>query len=337
MKRVALVILNWNGKRFLERFLPEVVRYSSELADIIIADNASTDDSVSFLEKTYPDIRIIKINKNRGFAGGYDYALSQVDNEYYMLLNSDIEVTQDWLNPLIELMDSDQQIAACQPKIRAYNNKKHFEYAGAAGGFIDSFGYPFCRGRIFYELEEDKGQYDDIKEIFWATGAAMFIRKELFHKLGGFDDDFFAHMEEIDLCWRLKNVGYKILYCPESTVFHIGGGTLPKNSSKKTYLNYRNNLVLLYKNLPKSRLIPVAIIRVILDFAAMLKFLFGNGFKDAFAVVKAHTYFIFRFNRIRNKRKKQIPVSFFSEIYKGSIVVDFFIKKIKRYSLLKFR
>lgn len=248
MKKTAVVILNWNGRKFLKKFLPDVIKFSKKDAEVIVADNASTDDSVAVLKADFPEIRIIENKSNGGFAKGYNQALKLIDAEYYILLNSDIEVTENWINPVIELMESDKNIAACQPKIRSYHEKEKFEYAGAAGGFIDKFGYPFCRGRIFQSLEEDKGQYDDTVEIFWATGAALFIRAELYHKLGGMDDDFFAHMEEIDLCWRLKNEGYKIMYCPKSTVYHVGGGTLPTSSSWKTYLNFRNNFFLIYKN-----------------------------------------------------------------------------------------
>ena len=248
--KVAVVILNWNGKSFLEKFLPSVFACNSSYAEIIVADNASTDDSVSFLKSKYPQIKIIQNSSNGGFAKGYNDALKLVEAEYYVLLNSDVEVTPNWIDSVIQLMDTDKSIAACQPKIRAFDDKKSFEYAGAGGGFIDKYGYPFCRGRILDTLEEDKGQYNDVREVFWATGACLFVRSECYHKVNGFDEDFFAHMEEIDLCWRLKNLGYKIMYSPNSTVFHVGGGTLNKTSPKKTYLNFRNNLILLCKNHP---------------------------------------------------------------------------------------
>ncbi|MFA4852323.1 MAG: glycosyltransferase family 2 protein [Bacteroidales bacterium] len=324
--KVAVVILNWNGKRFLEKFLPLLIQYNSLIAEIIIADNASDDDSVDFLKKYHPDIRIIQNTENGGFAEGYNDALSQVDAEYYVLLNSDIEVTENWIDPVIDLMDKDKSIAACQPKIRSFNNKEEYEYAGAAGGYIDKYGYPFCRGRIFQSLEKDEGQYDDVAEIFWATGACMFVRAELYHKLGGLDNDFFAHMEEIDFCWRLKNAGYKIMYCPYSVIFHVGGGTLPKNNPRKTFLNFRNNFFLLYKNLPSGKLFTVFFVRFFLDGLAGMKFLFEGHFKDVFAVTKAHFSFYSSIGKLRKKRKliKHLDVSC---IYRKSIVFEHYINK----------
>ena len=291
--RIAVVILNWNGKNFLEKFLPVLLENSSSEAEIIVADNASTDDSFDFLQTRFPAVRIIRNDQNYGFAKGYNVALSQVTAEYYVLLNSDIEVTPGWIHPVIDLMDSDNTIAACQPKIRSYSEPGKFEYAGAAGGFIDKYGYPFCRGRMFQTLEEDHGQYDDVVEIFWATGACIFIRAELYHKYGGLDEDFFAHMEEIDFCWRLKNEGYKIVYCPLSVVYHIGGGTLPKISWRKT---------LLFKNLPDNLLFEVFAKRLILDGIAAMKFLITAGFKDFFAVSKAHFSFYASLKKTRQKR-----------------------------------
>jgi len=301
--RVSVVILNWNGKKFLEKFLPSLVTHSSDKAEIIVADNASSDESVNYLKSGFPTVRIIQHDKNYGFAKGYNLALEQVESDYYILLNSDIEVTPDWIQPVIDLMESDASIAACQPKIRSYTEPEKFEYAGAAGGFIDKYGYPFCRGRMFLSIEEDKGQYDDAIEIFWATGACIFVRAALFHKFGGLDEDFFAHMEEIDFCWRLKNEGYKIMYCPYSVVYHIGGGTLPKVSWRKTYLNFRNNCILLYKNLPDNLLIEVFAKRLILDGIAAMKFLITAGFKDFFAVSKAHFSFYRTIRKTRQKRK----------------------------------
>nr|MBP8033086.1 glycosyltransferase family 2 protein [Bacteroidia bacterium] len=245
--KVAVVILNWNGKPFLEKFLPTVLQYSSG-AQIIVADNQSSDDSVAFLKTQFPQVSVILNPSNDGFATGYNLALKQVKAEYYVLLNSDVEVTENWLQPIIKLMDENLKVAACQPKILDYNHPSKFEYAGAAGGFIDKYGYPFCRGRIFNVLEEDKAQYDTAKEVFWATGACMFVRAEAFWKVGGFDDDYFAHMEEIDVCWRMKNIGYQIYVEPSSKVYHVGGGTLNKLSPRKTFLNFRNNLTTLTKN-----------------------------------------------------------------------------------------
>ncbi len=323
--KIAVVILNWNGKKFLKKFLPSVIKYISDDAEIIIADNASADDSISFLQNNYPQIRIIQHSKNLGFAKGYNEALSKINADYYVLLNSDIEVTENWIKPVIDLMEKDKNIAVCQPKIMSFYKPLEFEYAGAAGGFIDKYGYPFCKGRIFQTMEEDKGQYDDITEIFWATGACMFVKSDLFLKFGGFDNDFFAHMEEIDFCWRLKNLGYKIMYCPFSKIFHIGGGTLPKKSSHKTFLNFRNNLILLYKNLPGNKLISAFIIKLILDTIAALKFLLDGGFKDFIAVIKA--YFSFYSSFLKHYKKRgNIKHIYVSKIYQKSIVCDYFLK-----------
>ncbi|NCC71603.1 glycosyltransferase family 2 protein, partial [bacterium] len=314
--RVAVVILNWNGKKFLEKFLPAVIKNSKDIAEVIVADNDSKDDSVEFLKKKFPEVRIIINKTNGGFSKGYNDALKQVDADIYILLNSDIEVTENWIRPIINLMQSDESIAACQPKIKSFYSKNEFEYAGAAGGFIDTLGYPFCRGRLFQSIEIDNGQYNDTCEIFWATGACMFVRAEVYHKFGGLDEDFFAHMEEIDFCWRVKNAGYKIMYCADSVIYHVGGGTLPKSSSRKTYLNFRNNLSLLFKNLPANKLHCVMLLRLILDFIAALKFLLNGDFKDAIAVTKAyiHFYFILPTNYKKRHTNKHI---FVTKIYKG--------------------
>jgi GT2 family glycosyltransferase len=334
MVKVAVVILNWNGKRFLEQFLPSVVAHSLSDAELIIADNASSDDSIQFLEENYPDIRIIKNTVNGGFSRGYNDALSRVEAEYYVLLNSDIEVTADWLSPVIRMMDADASIAACQPKILSFYDRNSFEYAGAAGGFIDKYGYPFCRGRIFMTIEKDEGQYNQETEIFWATGACMFVRAKLYHEFGGLDNDFFAHMEEIDFCWRLKNAGYKIMFCPGSKVYHVGGGTLPKISWRKTYLNFRNNLILLYKNLPRHRMLPVFCMRFILDTLASLKFLAEGGYKDFAAVARAYLSFFSSFTRNKIKRKKIGPRQV-GEIYKKSIVMEYYLRGLKLFTELK--
>ena len=340
MLKTAVVILNWNGKKYLEKFLPTLVKNTQqEETEIIIADNNSTDDSIEFLNEKYPDLRQIIFNKNHGFTGGYNKALEQIDADYFVLLNSDIEVSENWLKPLIELLDSDKNIAACQPKIRSYDRKEYFEYAGAAGGFIDKYGYPFCRGRILESIEKDNDQYNDQKDIFWATGACMVIRADLYKKVGGLDDDFFAHMEEIDLCWRLKDLGYRIIYSPESTVYHVGGGTLPNNSPFKLYLNYRNNLFLLYKNLPKGKLFPILFSRMILDGLSALIFLLKFSFKSFNAVFKAHIHFYKNLKKLRAKRKKLLSekvVNHHSEIYSKSIVWNHFIKKKNTFTSLDF-
>ena len=279
--KVAIVILNWNGVRHLRQFLPSVLTSIYPNLEIIVGDNASTDGSVAFLKQEYPAIKIIQNDDNYGFTGGYNKVLAQVDADYFILLNSDVEVKPGWIEPVIKLMESDPAIAAAAPKILAFNQKTHFEHAGAAGGFIDHFGYPFCRGRMFYEIEEDKGQYQQSGEVFWATGAALFIKKHCWQEAGGFDDRFFAHMEEIDLCWRLKNIGYKIMYCAESEVFHLGGGTLNAENPFKTYLNFRNNLLLLQNNLPFWRAVFVIGIRIWMDLLAIFRFLNEGKRKDA--------------------------------------------------------
>lgn len=289
MKKIAVVILNWNGKKLLEQFLPSVIQYSQE-ATIYVADNASTDDSVSFIKANYPAIKIINNSGNYGYAKGYNEALQFVEEEIYALVNSDIEVTENWLQPILELF-KEEKVAIAQPKILDYKNKKLFEYAGAAGGFIDKYGFPFCRGRVFETLEEDKGQYNDIIDIFWATGACMFIRKKVFRELNGFDADFFAHQEEIDLCWRAHNKGYITKYCGISTVYHVGGATLKTGSPMKTFLNFRNSLWMMLKNLPTAKLFPVLFLRLILDGIAGIKFLAEGKPKHLWAVLKSHFYF----------------------------------------------
>lgn len=337
-KRIAVVILNWNGRNFLEKFLPDVVRFSSEEAEVIIADNASTDDSVSFLEKNHPSLRIIRLEENKGYTGGYNAALKQIDCEYYVLLNSDVSVTKNWLTPLLALMDRENKCAACQPKILSFARPDEFEYAGAGGGYIDRFGYPFCRGRIFLELEKDKGQYNDSREVFWATGACMFVRAAAFHELGGLDEDFFAHMEEIDLCWRMHRAGYSVWYCGSSVVYHVGGGTLPKNNPRKTYFNFRNNLFMLYKNSSPGTFAFTLIIRTLLDFVAAITFLFGSGTKDFYAVLRAHRDFYRGKSRYANRPKMRFlsDNQYINMIYKGSIVWAFYILRIRIFPDLKF-
>lgn len=330
-----MVILNWNGKSFLEKFLPSVVINTTANTEIIVADNASTDDSVSFLKQHYPQIKIIRNTENGGFAKGYNDALKQVEAEYYVLLNSDIEVTHNWIEPVIGLMESDITIAACQPKIKDFNRKTHFEYAGAAGGYIDKYGYMFCRGRIFDTIEEDKGQYNDTREIFWATGACLFIRSKYYHQLGGLDEDFFAHMEEIDLCWRLKNYGYKIMYCAESTVYHVGGGTLNKTSPHKTFLNFRNNLTLLFKNHAPDYFFIKIVLRMILDGIAGAKFLFSGQGAHFIAILKAHFNFYSSFGKALAKRrqlKHHIKQYATKGIYSRSLVADYYLRGIKLFT-----
>lgn len=304
--KVAVVILNYNGRHYLETFLPSVLKHSPStddyLVEIVVADNASTDDSIEFLEQHYPSITILKLSKNTGYAGGYNNALQQVISDLYVLLNSDIEVTPSWIEPVFYLMRSNKMIAASQPKILDYKQKDTFEHAGASGGWMDEFGYPFCRGRIFSTLEKDTGQYDDTTEIFWATGAALFIRANLFHKIGRFDADYFAHMEEIDLCWRLKRAGYKIMVCPKSKIYHVGGGTLTVENPFKTYLNFRNNIITLLKNCNGWKLYWLIPARLILDGLAGVLFLKEGKYKNIWAIVKAHWYVFAHFFTIIGKR-----------------------------------
>ena len=331
MKKTALVILNYNGVKFLKRFLPSVIEHSSKDAEIWVADNCSTDGSIELLEEEFKNIKVIQNETNGGFATGYNVALRKIKADYYILLNSDIEVTANWINPVIELMESDNTIGACQPKIRSYSQKEKFEYAGASGGYIDKYGYPFCRGRIFQSLENDNGQYDNPTEVFWATGACMFVRADIFKQLNGFDDDFFAHMEEIDFCWRMKSIGNKVMVCPSSMVYHVGGGTLPVGSARKTYLNFRNNFVLLYKNLPSKSLYSVIIVRLFLDGLAGIKFLLQGGFSDFIAVIRAHLYFYRNWKHIKEKRKETIRNNV-TNIYIGNIVVDHYLLRKKKFS-----
>ncbi|MER0441882.1 glycosyltransferase family 2 protein [Emticicia sp. W12TSBA100-4] len=323
MTKVAVVILNYNGQKFLETFLPSVIE-NADGYEIIIADNASTDGSLAFLQNHYPTLKTIQLPNNQGFAGGYNNALKEIEAEYYVLLNSDVEVSANWTKPIIDLMDTDKSIAACQPKIRSYHQKTHFEYAGAAGGYIDWLGYPFCRGRIFDSYEEDKGQYDDTQEIFWATGACMFVRADVFHQLGGFDAHFFAHMEEIDLCWRMKSNGHKIMYSSASTVYHVGGGTLHKSNPRKTFLNYRNGLAMIYKNIPADKLFSTILLRLILDGISGIKLLVDGSFADFLAVIKAHFAFYAMIPRLERKSPRNV-----SKIYQKSIVWEYFVKKQK--------
>lgn len=328
---LAIVILNYNTCHLLNTYLPSVVKHSKDCR-IIFVDNASKDESVKFVQENYPQIEVIQLEENYGFTGGYNRALKQIDAKYYCLLNTDVEVTQGWIEPIINLMQSDEKIAVCQPKLLSYTEKNKFEYAGAAGGFIDYLGYPFCVGRIFDKIEEDKGQYDQIREIFWASGAAFFIRSELYHKFGGLDENYFAHFEEIDLCWRLKNAGYKIFYNPHSTVYHLGGGTLNKTSPFKTYLNFRNSLLTLYKNLPENKVDSILRKRKILDFIAALTFLFKrNG--EFSSVRKAYK----DFNKMKTQYKKTTTQSYPSCVFEKSIVIQSKIKLKQRFSSLNLR
>ena len=335
---VAVVILNFNVKNYLEKFLPSVLKFSGEYK-VFVADNNSTDDSVSFLKDFFPTVIVIKNEGNYGFSKGYNVALKQINSSYYILLNSDVEVTENWISHLLTLMESNKKIAACQPKILDYKNNKLFEYAGAAGGYIDNYGYPFCQGRIFDTIENDCDQYQDSKEIFWASGACMMIRAETFWEVEGFDNDYFAHMEEIDLCWRLKNIGYSVYIEPKSKIYHIGGGTLNKISTKKTFLNFRNNLITITKNDFSKNIILKLVFRLILDGIAALKFLLAAQPSHFIAVIRAHFAYYYSLPSIVSKRKINKKSPNFkinnSFIYKGSIVIDYFIKRKTKFSDLK--
>ncbi|HCC51411.1 MAG TPA: glycosyl transferase family 2, partial [Porphyromonadaceae bacterium] len=290
--KLSVVILNWNGKALMEEFLPSVIRNTpADIADIIVADNGSTDDSIEMLHQQFPSVKIIRLDKNYGFAEGYNRAINQIDSTYTVLLNSDVEVTPDWLDTPLKVLDSDLSIAAVQPKIRAQRDKKYFEYAGAAGGFIDIYGYPYCRGRMMSVVEKDKGQYNVPTDILWASGACLFIRTAVYKKEGGLDANFFAHQEEIDLCWRLRSRGYRIVCIPSSVVYHVGGATLNTESPQKTFLNFRNNLLMLYKNLPEKDINSVFRIRFWLDFIAAAKFFMTGHPKNAAAVFRARKDF----------------------------------------------
>ncbi len=338
--KAAIVILNYNGKEHLEKFLPSVINTIKDTTDLYVADNHSTDDSVNWLRQNHPSITLIELNKNHGFAGGYNQCLEQVDADFYVLLNSDVEVTPGWLDPILRLLNSDQTIAACQPKIRAYTEKEYFEYAGAAGGWIDYLGYPFCMGRIFDVNEKDTGQYDGVRPIFWASGATMVIRADLFHKVGGFDADYFAHSEEIDLCWRLQRAGYKIMTCTDSVVYHLGGGTLNYQSDFKIYLNFRNSLFTLLKNEPVLKLLWLIPTRLILDGVAALLFLSEKKYTNIQAILKAHRSFYRNFFKILKQRRinkkiiNEIKIKKRSQLqgrYKGSIVLQYYILGKKRF------
>jgi GT2 family glycosyltransferase len=289
---IAIVILNWNGRSFLEQFLPAVLATRGVQHEVIVVDNASTDDSVSFLTNTYPAIRLIRFSQNFGFAKGYNEALKQVQADYYAILNSDVEVTPDWLVPMTALLESHKNIAACQPKLLSFAHKTQFEYAGAAGGWLDAYGYPFAKGRVFDIIEEDRGQYDQCEPIFWASGAALFIRSGVFHDMKGFDEYFFAHQEEIDLCWRIQLAGHKIYSCPAAVVYHVGGGTLPKGNSLKTYLNFRNNRIMLSKNLPFAKKLWVMPVRNLLDGVSAWKGLLGGDAGYFWAICRAQVAFL---------------------------------------------
>ena len=347
MKLVSIVILNWNGRDFLHRFLPALISNTSRSGtEIIVADNGSTDGSVSLMEQEFPGIRLITFDMNYGFSEGYNRALEQVEAKYFLLLNSDIEVTPGWLDPLVDFMEGNEHAAVCTPKIRDLRNREFFEYAGAAGGYIDRFGYPFCRGRIFDHMEADHGQHDTIAEVFWGTGACLMVRSSLYREAGGLDDRFFAHMEEIDLCWRLKRMGHTIWCVPASTVFHVGGGTLERGNPRKTFLNFRNSLLLLYKNLPPRQRRRAIFVRKMFDAVSALRFLLQGSPQDCFAVLRAHRAYSGMkkvYGGTGGKQNEQSSPHIVKQlyplqgIYHGSIVIDFFIRRKRTIDQLDFK
>lgn len=329
--KIAIAILNWNGAKLLEEYLPSVTNYSQN-AEVWVIDNASSDESVTFLKTHYPKIGLIELDKNYGFAGGYNMGLKNIPADVYCLLNSDVMVTENWLVPIAENFQNRQDIAIVQPKILDLNRPNYFEYAGAAGGFIDLFGYPFCRGRIFQAIEKDNGQYDDIRDIFWATGACMFIRSDVFKRLGGFDEDYFAHQEEIDLCWRAQNKGIKVCYIGQSKVYHLGGSTLSNMNPRKTFLNFRNSLFSILKNLPASRAFPILISRLVLDGLAGLLFLIQRKPRHTIAVLNAHLSFYINFRKMYKRREK---ANFLLKYHTTtSIVWAHFVRKVKNFNIL---
>ncbi len=329
--KIAVVILNWNGKKLLQDFLPSVVAFSKE-ATVYVADNASTDDSVPFILEHFPSVKIIQNKVNGGFAKGYNDALQKIDAEVYALVNSDVEVSENWLVPIIEAFEASKDIGIIQPKILDYNNKSTFEYAGAAGGFIDMLGYPYCRGRIFQSLEKDTQQYNDSIPIDWASGACFFIRSEIYHELEGFDEDFFAHQEEIDLCWRARNKGHQITYIGTSTVYHVGGATLNEANSFKTFLNFRNSLFSLLKNLPSHKIPFLIFTRMVLDGVAAVRFVVQLKIPHAYAILKAHMSFYKNMSRMYSKRN---ALDYKKEYKVISIVWSYFAQNITTYNKLK--
>ncbi|OIP83800.1 MAG: glycosyl transferase family 2 [Porphyromonadaceae bacterium CG2_30_38_12] len=333
MVQVAVVILNWNGENFLRQFLPVLLQHTDDtLAQIVVADNHSTDGSIDLLKKDFPSVNVILLDQNYGFAGGYNMALKQIEAKYYVLLNSDVEVSSNWLEPMYRHLELNMNVVACQPKILSFRAKNLFEHAGAAGGFIDYLGYPFCRGRVFDSLEEDQGQYDEIVRIFWASGACLFIRADIFHQVGGFDDTFFAHMEEIDLCWRLNARGYQLDCVTQSVVYHVGGGTLNTESPQKTYLNFRNNLLMLYKNLPQAVLEKILFKRRVLDYIAAFQLFVTGKPKNALSVLQARRDFKRIVGDYDSKRNDNIlfaTCTHCNEMLDKSILFEYYLHKKK--------
>ncbi|MBD3637577.1 MAG: glycosyltransferase family 2 protein [Crocinitomicaceae bacterium] len=338
-KKVAIALLGYNSKDYLERFIPGILQTKYQDRTVVYIDNGSTDDSIKYVEENFPEVEIFKIEINAGFTGGYNQSLANIDAEYYVLLNSDVEVTPEWLDTIIDYMDQHKNIGAAQPKILHQPEPDHFDYAGASGGYIDKYGYPFCRGRIFNTLEKDEHQYDSCEKIFWASGACMILKADLYHELGGLDNNFFTHMEEIDLSWRISNAGYDIVVYPKSVVYHVGGSIIKYGSFTKLYHNYRNNLVMLYKNLPKRRIFPTIFMRIGLDIVAATRALFTLRFTEVRAIMTAHLHFFFKrklWKQSRLNALKHVKTEAKNGIYRRSIVWDYFILGKKKFSRLKF-
>lgn len=336
MTTVSIVILNYNGRKYLEKFLPSVIKYSQG-HDIVVADNHSSDDSIEFLSVHFPTVKCILLSHNFGFSEGYNQALAQLNSDLFVLLNSDVEVTKNWLKPMISLFEQDDNLAAAQPKLLDYQRRNKFEYAGGAGGFIDMLGYPFCRGRLFETIEVDTGQYEGQKEIFWATGACLFVRAQLFKEFGGFDSDFFAHMEEIDLCWRLKRSGYKIVCNSESVVYHVGGGTLQYANPQKTYLNFRNSLLTMIKNLTTRELFLKIPLRWVIDYIAIVKFLLTGHFSDSKKIIAAHLYIFKHWRKFRTKHSgRKLNLKSIQGVYPKLLLFSYHIARVRKFSELKF-
>ena len=337
MNKLAVVILNFNGASFLERFLPSVISHTPATYPIYVADNGSSDGSIALLQNRFPAVRVIQLPTNEGYAGGYNTALAQIHAQFYVLLNSDVAVTPNWISPVLTLLESDANIAACQPKLLSYDHPDQFEYAGAAGGYLDRLGFAFCRGRLFDTLESDLGQYNDSRPVFWATGACLFVRASVFRETDGFDAHFFAHQEEIDWCWRVQRMGYTVWTCAESVVYHVGGGTLPKTNPHKTYLNYRNSLLMLYKNLPAGRLWSTLLLRLVVDGLSSARFLMAGQFTEIGAVLRAHFAFYGQLSRLRILRRALLAKDrpgVVLPLYPGSVVWAYFAQGKKTFTQL---
>ncbi|MDQ3072105.1 MAG: glycosyltransferase family 2 protein [Bacteroidota bacterium] len=338
-QKLAIVVLSYNGKSLLEKFLPPIIATCPDYGAVYVVDNASTDGTEEFIKSKFPSVSLVRLEVNKGFTNGYVESLPMIEAEYYALVSSDVEVSPGWVEPVIGLMDSDPETGICQPKIKSYNQKTHFEYSGAAGAFIDSFGYPFCRGRLFFTIEEDTGQYDDVREVFWCSGACMFIRADLYHEVGGFDNDYYAHMEDIDLSWRVKNYGYKVMVCPQSVVYHVGGHIISYGSPAKVFRNYKNGLIMMLKNMPASQVWWKIPFRISMDMVAGTRALVKGNPKELGAIFKAHLEFAKGLPQWVHKRKtakKQLKAPNHEGIYPGSVVADYFLKGKRKFSDLGF-